>query len=64
MEPERLERDISRAVCMPSKRCEFVGPGKQLPPGLLSEHADFFFFLSELRLAVLHAIGLINWVWY
>ena len=60
----RMERDISRAVCMPSKRCESVGPSKQLAPGLLSERADDFFFLSELRLAVMHTIGFINWVWY
>lgn len=59
-----MERDISRAVCMPSKRCESVGPSKQLAPGLLSERADDFFFLSELRLAVMHTIGFINWVWY
>ena len=26
-------------------------------------HTDFF-FLSELRMYVLHAFGLVNWVWY
>ena len=31
---------------------------------LLSEEFDDFFFRSELRLALFHALGLVNWVWY
>jgi len=33
------------------------------PAGATERHEDFF-FLSELRLHVLHALGVINWVWY
>ena len=29
-----------------------------------SEEQMDFFYVSELRLYVLHALGLINWVWY
>ena len=29
-----------------------------------SRPAVYSFFLSELRMYVLHAFGLINWVWY
>ena len=31
---------------------------------LVSEEFDDFFYRSELRLAVYHAFGLVNWVWY
>ena len=33
----------------------------RLPP---SEQQGDFFFLAELRLPILHALGIVNWVWY
>lgn len=53
------ELRISRQLCQPSDRCK--GHQKGLPP---SESLDDFFFLSELRLPILHVLRLINWVWY
>ena len=59
---------ISRQVCQPSERCDArvtraKGNGSQ-PRIPLSEQHDDFFFLSELRLPVLHVLGLLNWIWY
>lgn len=54
----RFFRRFSKSVCRPHDVC---GTGRGLPQ---SENPDDFFFRSELRLYVLHALGLIRWVWY
>jgi len=58
-----------RSVCRPAEVCSdrYAPLGKPkmdgTPAGATERHEDFF-FLSELRLHVLHALGVINWVWY
>ena len=49
----------SALVCRPQGLC--TAKDRRLPA---SEVPLDFFLLSELRLYVLHAMGLINWVWY
>ena len=49
-----------QAVCTPAAVCTNE-LSHRLPR---SEGQEDFFYLSELRLYVLHALGVINWVWY
>jgi hypothetical protein len=49
-----------RQVCRPQAACS-SRPREKVPA---SETSSDFFLLSEIRLYVLHAMGLINWVWY
>ena len=64
--------NASRSLCRPrvacSEKVDLHGPpGKgawKIGVPLLSEEYDDFFYRSELRLAVLQALGLINWVWW
>ena len=62
-----LKRDLSflhafgRIVCRPKSECSNAY-ATRMP--YRTEYHDDFFYLSELRLHVLHAVGLINWVWY
>ena len=61
-------RTHSHRVCRPTDECSstYAALGARLgekPLGASERHDDFF-FLSELRLYVLHAMGVINWVWY
>ena len=65
--------NASRKLCRPRTNCSAPvnlrgPPGKagmwRLGVPLFSEELDDFFYLSELRLAVMHVLGLINWVWY
>lgn len=64
--------NASKMVCRPQTPC-LAKVDLHGPPGrgawkigvpLLSEEQDDFFYRSELRLAVMHVLGLINWVWY
>ena len=55
---------LAPSLCRPHMPCD-----APLSPGVekyvhQSERAHDFFFLSEVRLYVLHALGHINWVWY
>ena len=60
------------ALCRPKETCdrskttktEAWSSASDAGAVLKSEDQEDFFFRSELRLHVLHAIGLINWVWY
>ena len=47
-------------VCRPQAPCDATRV-RHLPE---SETGDDFFIRSELRLYVLHSMGLINWIWY
>ena len=68
------EQIISARVCKPFLRCDMLSadiaaaankPDKAFQWGFpQSERPDDFFFLSELRVAVLAALGVINWIWY
>ena len=65
-----LATSISRGfiMCRPTRPCENVR-GKPYPTssdwhGPASEEPDDFFLRSELRVYVLHALGLVNWIWY
>lgn len=51
---------MSSDICRPNVSCS----ARQRADLPLSERQDDFFFLSELRNPILHAIGAINWVWY
>lgn len=66
------ELDVSRRICKPKSPCVCKSPcmingtrakavGGHVAP---SDRPLDFFFQSELRYPVLHAFGLINWVWY
>ena len=60
----RFFKRFSHQVCRVDGICAAPGGAaarRKLPS---SEAPDDFFFLSELRLYVLHAMGIINWVWY
>ena len=69
------EADISRRVCRPKSDCgaslnlthapSATGAAEMIASNLSSsEVPDDFYFRSELRLHVLHALGELNWVWY
>ena len=56
-----------RAICQPERSC-YLRTHRNMTPGSFNAptsdgHFDFF-YLSELRMYVLHASGRINWVWY
>ena len=48
-------------LCSRNRTCEVVS-GLNVAPE--SENPDDFFWKSELRVYVLHALGYVNWVWY
>ena len=54
------EWQVSRRFCQPKKACDAFN----LTNAAASEAPIDFYFLSELRLAVLHVLGLISWKWY
>ena len=70
----REEANISRRVCLPKSECSAInrthapsatGVVEMMASTLFaSEVPDDFYFRSELRLHVLHALGELNWVWY
>ena len=56
------------SLCRPTEECAGrAAPGSKAPylwklwP---SEQPDDFFFRSELRIAIMHAMGILSWVWY
>ena len=57
---------VAAALCQPQEDCKARSSHLVDDAGraLLSEGPEDFFYRSELRLAVLHAFGMINWVWY
>ena len=54
-------RAFGRVVCRPSDTCSNTYSAR-MP--YRSEQHDDFFYLAELRLHVLDALGYIRWVWY
>ena len=62
--------DLSRKAhfpspfCTPNQICTALPPTDMNGKRRESEAQTDFFFLAELRLYVLHALGHINWVWY
>jgi len=48
------------SLCRPNRPCQ--SPQAKLLPA--SEKHDDFFYLSELRFPLYHALGLINWIWW
>lgn len=68
------EVNISRHVCRPTSECDAINrthaPSasgalrRMTTPLYASEVPEDFYFLSELRLHILHALGVFNWVWY
>jgi len=69
-----MEVEISKRVCHPMSDCYSIntthapsasGQIEKLDMPLFSSEVPHdFYFLSELRPHVLHALGIINWVWY
>ena len=71
MMTRRREYALHPTLCQLRMPCRtFVRSGKRgaarntKAAGPASENPNDFFFQSELRLYVLHALGWINWVWY
>lgn len=59
-------RPLYRALCRPEQSCRdalHTVDGKRMF-GRTSEGQVDFFFTSELRLPVLHALGYLSWVWH
>ena len=58
--------ETARFICRPDRACQDAGRFGTNSPLLSanSEDPEDFFFRSELRLYVLHALGAVNWVWY
>ena len=59
-----LRKHYVRGACRPDESCHLRRTRNYTGHLLTSDTQMDFFYLSELRLYVLHALRQINWVWY
>merc|ERR1711967_2508 len=64
LEERNWHKENADKACTPNKFCIQRYHGLHKRKYGLSNAPDDFFYMSELRLHVLHALGLIDWNWY